>query len=62
MSSTNIWRDMINADNKMIAINRTSKVKKNNPTFLKTVEDVEIPLIEIRKNENLNQNKFKRII
>ena len=39
LSSTNIWLDMINVDNTVT--NRTSKFKKNQATYLNTVEDVE---------------------
>jgi hypothetical protein len=59
LSSTNIWLDMINVDNTVT--NRTSKFKKNQATYLNTVEDVEIPLIEIISNENKNNDSNQKL-
>ena len=50
---------MINVDNTVT--NRTSKFKKNQATYLNTVEDVEIPLIEIISNENKNNDSNQKL-
>jgi hypothetical protein len=59
LSSTNIWLDMINVENTVT--NRTSKFIKNQASYLNTVEDVEIPLIEIISNENKNYDSNQKL-